>query len=243
MADYYRDLGLSVNEENLEAVRVAREGKSDRYFAWEAIGESPLMHFVEHLAGVENAHYLLYDAPDGVFDLFEAMHEHLTAKTTMVCEITEADMVAFIENTSTTLISPTQYRSIDLPHLVTYARIARDHSRRFALHMCGFLKDILPDVDKVGASVFEAFTSPPVGNTPFAVGREQCPDVCLIGGTNASLWLEPAAGIIEEIDRSLSELPHHRGIVVSSAGVMPPACPPETIQAVREFVTSYPVRV
>jgi uroporphyrinogen-III decarboxylase len=56
------------------------------------------------------------------------------------------------------------------------------------------------------------------------------------------LWTRPPEEIIAEIERSLDALPHHRGIVVTSAGVMPPLCPPETIKAVCEWVQSYPVR-
>ena len=35
------------------------------------------------------------------------------------------------------------------------------------------------------------------------------------------LWLKPANEIIAKIEQDLDELPHHRGIVVTSAGVMP----------------------
>jgi uroporphyrinogen-III decarboxylase len=105
--------------------------------------------------------------------------------------------------------------------------------------MCGLLKAILPDLATSGAAAFEAFTSPTVGDTRLADGRAACPDVCLIGGTNAALWTRPAGEIIAEIERDLEELPHHRRLAVTSAGVMPPLCPPETIRAVADWVHAY----
>ena len=52
--------------------------------------------------------------------------------------------------------------------------------------------------------------------------------VCLIGGTNAALWTRPAVEIIAQLATDLDALPHHRGLVVTSAGVMPPCCAPDT---------------
>jgi uroporphyrinogen-III decarboxylase len=111
------------------------------------------------------------------------------------------------------------------------------------LHMCGLLEALLPDLATIPVRAFEAFTSPPVANTRLAQGREACPDKCLVGGTNAELWTHDAGRIIAEIERDLNALPHHRGIVVSSAGQMPPPCPPETIKAVCDWVKSYPARM
>ncbi|NCO34528.1 MAG: hypothetical protein AUJ92_19545 [Armatimonadetes bacterium CG2_30_59_28] len=73
-------------------------------------------------------------------------------------------------------------------------------------------------------------------------GRTQCPNKCLIGGTNAILWTKSSEEIIAAIERDLDALPHHRGIVVTSAGVMPPLCKPETIRDVSEWVKQYPAR-
>jgi len=52
-----------------------------------------------------------------------------------------------------------------------------------------------------------------------------------------------AKEIIGEIQKALDELPHHRGLVVTSAGVMPPLCRPETIREVCERVKAYDPRM
>jgi len=109
--------------------------------------------------------------------------------------------------------------------------------------MCGHLKHLLPDLATLNVAGFEAFTTPTLGNTRFIDGREACPDKCLVGGTNAMLWTRPVDEIIADIECELDDLPHHRGIVVSSAGVMPPACEPHTVKDVFEWVQRYPLRV
>ena len=199
------------------------------------------MFFVEHLAGIEGAHYLLADNQARVEDLFSSLHEMLKKTTTLKAQHSVADMLAFIENTSTTLISPTQYVTYCSKHIKDYSSICDSFGRKLALHMCGHLKNLLPDLANVGARVFEAFTSPTVGNTPLSLGREHCPDICLIGGTNAALWMQPASDIIGQIEKDLAELPHHKGIVLSSAGVMPPMCEPDTIKQVCDWIHKYRV--
>jgi len=62
-----------------------------------------------------------------------------------------------------------------------------------------------------------------------------------VGGTNATLWTKSTDEIFGQIKHDLDELPHHRGVVLTSAGVMTPLCKPETIKEVADLVISYPV--
>ena len=72
--------------------------------------------------------------------------------------------------------------------------------------------------------------------------RTFCPDKCLIGGSNAVTWVTSAEDIWSELERGLDELPHHRGLVITSGGVMPPGCSMETIREVGRFLRQYPIR-
>ncbi len=241
LTEYYEDITLEIDPEELQKAKERYHEIGESAVTTNAIGESPLMHWVEWLAGVENAHFLLMDHQEEVETLFDGLHNHLIQKAKMLCEHSVADVLYMIENTSTTLISPDQYREYCLKHVGEYAEITDAAGRNLILHMCGHLKNILPELSTIKAQAFEAFTSPTLGNTTFLDGRMGCPDKCLIGGTNAMLWTKSAKEIIEEIERDLDELPHHRGIVVTSAGVMPPMCKPETIKEVCEWVKQYPI--
>lgn len=243
MTAFYEDTHVVVDPQLLEDAQAkARQLRSEDVITKAGIGESPLMHWVEWLAGVENAHYFLMDFPEEVEALFAQMHRVLRQKAELMCRHAPCDLLYLTENTSTSLISPEQYRRYCLPHIGEYAAIAEQGGRRMVLHMCGLLKDLLPDIGLLPVKAFEAFTSPPVGNTRFLDGRTACPEKCLVGGTNAVLWTRTADEIIAEIERDLDALPHHRGIVVTSAGVMPPLAAPDTIKTVCEWVKQYPLR-
>jgi hypothetical protein len=243
MTDFWSDANV---EPDPDACRKTQERKreiGETAVTAFSIGESPLMHWVEHLAGIENAQYLLADHTQEVETLFDAMHRVLLRRTEIAASHHPADLLYFTENTSTTLISPDQYRRHCLRHLTAYGEILRAADRNLVLHMCGHLKALLPDLARVPARAFEAFTSPTLGNTTLLDGRTACPDTCLVGGTNAMLWLRPAKEIVAQIEKALIALPHHRGIVLTSAGVMPPRCAPETIRTVCAWVHAYPARM
>jgi hypothetical protein len=243
MTAYFEDTEVVLDRELLEQARARIAEVGQDGVVCSSVGESPLMRWVEWIAGVENAHLLLADYPDEVETLFEAMHRVLLSKTRLVAEHSPVDMLYMTENTSTTLISPRQYRRYCYRHIQAYGEMARRYGRILALHMCGHLKLLLPMLSELPAQAFEAFTSPPVGNTRLLEGRAACPEKCLIGGTNAVLWTRTADEITAEIERDLDALPHHRGIAVTSAGVMPPLCPPETIRAVCAWVKQYSARM
>jgi uroporphyrinogen-III decarboxylase len=242
MTAIFEDVRVEVDSASLQKCRLQVDALGEDAVTAACVGESPLMFWVEWLAGVENAHYLLADHREEVEGLFAAIHRQLVRKTELLCEHNPADLLYMVENTSTTLISPDQYRRYCKRHVGEYARIAKQAQRNMVLHMCGKLKDLLPDLSVIPASAFEAFTSPTLGDTSFLDGRAACVDKCLVGGTNAMLWTRPAREIIAKIEQDLDELPHHRGIVVTSAGVMPPLCRPETIREVCNWVKNYKAR-
>ncbi len=242
MTEIFRDVTVELDADELKKSQAQAKAIGQDAVTANGIGESPLMNWVEWLGGVENAHFLLMDQPKEVEALFDAMHDVLLARTEILCRHSPADLLYLIENTSTTLISPDQYRRYCARHVGAYAALTRTADRNLVLHMCGHLKALLPDLALIPARAFEAFTSPTLGNTSLLDGRLACPDTCLIGGTNAMLWTMPSSRIIAAIEHDLDELPHQRGIVVTSAGVMPPLCKPETIKAVCEWVKHYKLK-
>jgi len=240
---FFEDAAVELDEDLLAQNRARVDEIGQDGIVCSSIGESPLMRWVEWLAGVERAHLLLADCRDEVEALFAAMHRVLLDRARVLAEHSPVDMLYMVENTSTTLISPAQHARYCVPHLSEYGRIAHAHGRPLALHMCGHLDLLLPALAALPADAFEAFTSPPLGNTRLIQGRAACPDVGLIGGTNAVLWTRPAAEIVAEVERDLDALPHHRGIALTSAGVMPPLAAPETIREVGRWVKAYPARM
>jgi hypothetical protein len=243
MIAYYSDLSVELDTAALEAVRQQIDVIGCEFVSGTEVGESPLMYFVEWLAGPEHAHYLLHDHPADAEELFAAMHRVLLRKVELAADYSPADILYLVEDTSTTLISPRQFRRYCFPHIQAYGAITRQAGRILMLHMCGYLKKLLPDMAPLPVEGFEAFTTPAVGDATLLDGRKACPDKCLVGGTNAALWLQPAGTIIAQLAHDLDALPHTRGLVITSGGVMPPACGAETIKEVGEWLKVYPIRV
>jgi hypothetical protein len=243
MIEWFQDCRVELDADHLEQARARVREIGDDASTRTSIGISPLMDWVQHIAGIETAHLLLRDCPDEVAALFEAEHRVLRRTAEILADTWPGDMIYSTENTSTTLISPAQYEQYCYPHIRAYGEILSGAGRIYVLHMCGHLRALLPTLRSLPVDAFEAFTAPTLGNTTLLDGRAACPDTCLIGGTQAPLWTRPAKEIIGQLERDLDALPHHRGLVVTSAGVMPPLCRPETIKTVCDWVKSYPVRM
>jgi uroporphyrinogen-III decarboxylase len=243
MIEFCNDAEMKLNEEALAAAQKQAAELGDDAFIAACCGTSPLMEWVENTAGIEMSHFLLADHEELVEELFAAMQRNMRKTVSLFAEHHPADILFFNENTSTTLISPTQYRTYCFVHISEYAKILRRHGRRIFLHMCGHLKDILPDLARLDVDAFEAFTSPTLGNTTLLDGRTAAPKKCLVGGTNAILWTKSPEEIIGTLKTHLDELPHHRGVVVTSGGAMPPLAIPETIRQVCEWLKQYPARM
>ena len=243
MIEWFEDCRVELDADRLGQAREQVREIGDDAVTHTGIGVSALMDWVQHLAGIENGHLLLGDCPDEVAALFEAKHRVLRRAAEILADRWPGDLIYSIENTSTTLISPEQYQRYSYPHIQEYGEILRGAGRIYVLHMCGHLKALLPTLNTLPVDAFEAFTAPTLGNTTLLDGRSACPNICLIGGTQATHWVRPADEIIAFIEKSLDELPHHRGIVVTSAGVMPPLCEPETIRTVCGWVRGYPARM
>jgi uroporphyrinogen-III decarboxylase len=243
MTDFFNGLRYEFSAKNLEKTQEVIDIVGDDGITMEAVGESPLMAFVEYGAGIAQAPLILMDHEEAMDELFDAMQRMYLQKLEVTVEHSAADVLIFVENTSTTMISPTQYRRYCVPHFEQYAEIIKGAGKPFTVHMCGHLKALLGDLDAGPVDIVEAFTSPTIGNTSLLDGREACPDICLMGGTNATLWMQSPDEIIEQIDKDLAELPHHRGLVLSSAGVMTPLCTPETLKTVNQWIADFSPRL
>ena len=244
MTCWYKDAEPVYDKERAETAKKRYENMGGGAFVFDSQGTSALMYFIEWLAGTEQGHYLLADYPGETEALFDEIHKTILKRFEVSAEHSPADMLFLSENTSTRLISPGQYKKYCFPHLKAYGEIAEKSGRTVMLHMCGHLKQLLPELNKLPASIaaFEAFTPPTVGDTTLYEGRINCPERCLLGGTSAVVWMWTAKEIIAYLEESLAVLPHHRGIVLSSAGVMPPACSPETIKEVKDWLNGYIIR-
>lgn len=198
------------------------------------VGPGPFMYCIEHLIGPVNTVYLQMDEPELFSELLEEIHQDKIRCFTSRLPYCQADTFWMAENTSTSLISPTQFRESCMPHLREYGQMVLDHDIIPVHHMCGTLNALLEMIDELPAMVNEAYTTRPLGDVSLAEGRKRMQSKALIGGTNATLWLEKPDVIIETVAADLAECENTRGIFLTSAGVLTPLASFEKAKTVVE---------
>ena len=231
----YEHNRYEVSRELVDRAEEVVELVGDRGIVHTGMGISPLMDLIQHTIGPEGTYFFLSDCPDETDEVIELMHQALLRRLDVIAERAPCDYVVSVENTSTTLLSPQVFEKYCWRHLNDYGKVIKEHGKSHIMHMCGKLKDLLPKIDDLPADVIEAYTSPPIGNTTLADRVNLCPSKAIIGGTDATLWMRPVDEICAHIEQSLDEADGMRGVVLTSAGVMPPAVSIEKIKEVREF--------
>jgi len=239
----WTDVTCEIDADAAENARARQDEIGQRGITKANVGTSPLMHLVEHVIGPVQTHLMLCDYRDEVSELMDLMHAARLQRVERIAATTPADLLVSMENTSTSLISPDQFEAYCLPRLCDYGRIIERAGKVHELHMCGLLKALLERIDTIPAHSVEAFTAPTLGNTRLADGRTRAPSKCLVGGTNCMTWLGPIETIKAFIQAELDACPDHRRIVLTTAGVAPPACNAETFRATGEWIRLLPVRV
>jgi len=206
----------------------------DRGIVHCGLGISPLMDLIQHWIGPENTYFLLADHPAEMEELIGAMHEDRLRYLRALLVDCPYDWIVSVENTSTTLLSPAVFERWCWRHLRDYGELIRAAGKHHELHQCGKLHDLLPMIDRLPAESIEAYTAPTLGDTTIADRNERAPSMAIIGGTQAPTWLRPVDEICAIIERDLREAGSMRGVILTSAGVMPPGCPIEKIKEIRE---------
>lgn len=224
------------DEDRLERAKETCEAVGDRGICYMNMHKSPLMHLIEHLIGPVDAYYLLQDYPEEMDELIGIMQAERLRFLKTALTVTPVEWVVSVENTSTTLLSPSVFRKYCKNHLSEYSELIHAHGKKHIMHMCGTLKNLLSDIEEIGAEAIEAYSTPPIGDTTIADRNQLCPSKAVIGGTCANTWLKPVPEICAEIERTLQEGGGMEGVFMTSAGVMPPACGIEKIKEVREHM-------
>lgn len=239
----FTDVAFDVDAAALEKSRAFVRATGERGVFVSGWGTSPLMDLVEHVLGPIETHLFLCDHPEEMAELIALMHATNLMHVRAVAHNTPADIVVSVENTSTTLISPGQFETYCHRHLCQYGAAVAAEGKMHELHMCGHLLKLLEKIDTIPAASIEAFTAPTLGATRLVDGRTRAPSKTLIGGTNVNTWLMPVPQIQQYIERELAACPNHRHIVLTTAGVAPPACPAEHFRQIGQWIHTLPVRM
>jgi uroporphyrinogen-III decarboxylase len=231
----YRDTEYTVEPDAVENARRRKEElEKEDVFTMSGIGPSPYMNLLQHLSGPVSTVYLMMDEPDLFKETLELMHADRMRELRAVLPANPTDTFWLTENTSTTLLSPAIFRDLCMPYLREYGETVMEHGIYPVHHMCGTLNALLEMIDELPAVANEAYTTRPLGDVSLAEGRSRMPSKALIGGTNATGWLDPVEKIVATVADDIAACPDRRKIFLTSAGVLPPLVSFEKAKAVVE---------
>ena len=197
---------------------------------------TPFMHLIEFVFGLENTYLLLYDHREEFEDILQKMHA-TQRRHVEVLAASPALVVIEYENTSSTLISPAIFRRYCLPYLNTYADILRAAGKIFLIHMCGKLHAMVDDISQGHFNGICDIAPKPTGDLSLDEAAARLPGMVIIGGIDATTYIsqnpefvrEKVSGIIERVK------PFH-GVLLGSGDVVPRGAQVENFRIIRELI-------
>jgi len=235
----YEGVTLEVDRTALARIEALRSRYARTALLFVLVPDSPLMQLLKRDIGLADTHYLLQDHPRELEGLLEDIRLEGLRVTQKLVDVLGERIDCYVsgEDTSTTLLSPSQFRRWCVPYLNRQSEIIHARGLVHLVHMCGYLKNLLPDMARLHADGFEALTTHPVGDVTNGEIAERLGDRIVIGGMNAALWLQHSApDLIELIQRWRVQGILSRNLILSSGGEMPPLVPVAKIKEVSRFL-------
>ncbi len=197
---------------------------------------TPLMDLIETCWGLENTYYLLHDYPREVEAVLEGLHA-VQRKTVERIAESPAPVVIEYENTSSTLLSPSIFRRYCLPVLNEYADILKSAGKIFLVHMCGKLKAFQADLAAARFDGIADISPPPTGNFTLDEAAAALRGKIVIGGIDATTFIEPDLKKTEaNIATLIERIKPYRGVLLGSADTVPRGTPLESLRMIQHLV-------
>jgi uroporphyrinogen-III decarboxylase/putative sterol carrier protein len=199
---------------------------------------TPLMDLIETCWGLENTYYLLHDHPAEVEAVLDGLHA-VQRKTVERIAESPAPVVIEYENTSSTLLSPAIFRRYCLPILNEYADILKSAGKIFLVHMCGKLKAFQSDLAAARFDGVADISPLPTGNFTLDEAAASLPGKVVIGGIDATTFIEPDFAQVEaKIAALIDRVKPYRGVLLGSADTAPRGTPLQTFQLIQHLVVT-----
>lgn len=208
----------------------------DAGIATATLPNTPLMHLIETVWGLETTYYLLHDYREEVEDILAKLHLSLKRKVEVVAQ-SPAQVVIQYENTSSTLLSPTIFRRYCLPCINEYADMLAAAGKVFLVHMCGKLHSFVDDLRHGRYAGLADISPAPTGDLPLDEAAKSLAGKVVIGGIDATTFVngdsEAVRGTIAPLIERIKPL---RGVLLGSADTTPRGTPVANFRLIRELV-------
>jgi len=225
-------------EPDFENYIKAEQALGDGGLATTSFLNTPLMDLIETCWGLENTYYLLHDYPTEVEAVLEGLHE-VQRKTVERIAESPAPVVIEYENTSSTLLSPAIFNRYCLPILNEYADILISSGKIFLVHMCGKLKAFQPGLAAAHFDGVADIPPLPTGNFTLDEAAASLPGKIVIGGIDATTFIEPDLNQVEaKIAALIEKVKPYRGILLGSADTAPRGTPLQTLKLIQHLINT-----
>lgn len=207
---------------------------------------APFFHDSAELAGMEKLFIDMYFNPAFVQAIIEKCFEFYFELDRRVFACNEGIDMYFIGNDfgsqKQLLLSPEMWREFYKPYMEKLIRQARDNGCVTAVHSCGSISEIIPDLIEIGADAINPIQVSAANMQPEKLVEEYGSDIVFFGGIDAVeiLQFESERRVREETRRAIDIMGKHgRYIVAASHDYILPEVPVRNIIAMFDEAKEY----
>lgn len=134
------------------------------------------------------------------------------------------------------LIGTDHWRKFVKPQLKRLYDRVRQAGKIVLNHVCGSIREIMPDVIEIGLDVLESVQPEAAGMDPYELKREFGRDITFWGGlgSQSTIPFGTPTEIKAEVNRLIHQMGKGGGYILSPSKAIQPGTPPENIAAVVE---------
>ena len=185
---HYEEIGPEWEQRHARAEKFIGDDGIYTHF----IPSSPVQRLLEYDMGLANFYAFFQDTPADMESLLEVMQARWLESVEILARRTPAQVIIPVENTSTTMISPAFYNKYSQPQIEAFVQCVHAHGKKAVIHMCGWLKNLLPALKATGLDGIHALTPPTIGDTPFALALNTLGEtVTLMGLLDGTVFHDP----------------------------------------------------
>jgi uroporphyrinogen-III decarboxylase len=155
-------------------------------------GDCPFHHWMQALAGYDQAFYHLNDFPDTVERLLAVVTDRLKATAWRAMADSPARLLVHGHHFSSQMTPPPLFARYILPYYQELSPLLRSRGKVLALHGDGDTQKILSHIERAGFGMVECFATAPMVNTTLSEARAAWGErVTIWGGVPSSILEAP----------------------------------------------------
>ena len=114
------------------------------------------------------------------------------------------------------LFSPADFKKFVLPYLKELVDITHQYNKKFLLHVCGSVRQLLPMIIEAGVDLLEPIQTKAAGMDPEGLKKDFGKDICFYGGVDLQELLPNATPqkVAEEVNRLIDVLGSGGGYIL-----------------------------